>query len=54
MTGAAWDDGNTSSLAGWLIGSGGYAGYTFYYRGYNAGYNGTLEGIIFPGTPPNV
>jgi len=53
VTGAAWNDGNTSSLAGWLTGSGGYAGYTLYLRGTNINFAGTLEGIIFPGTPPN-
>ena len=52
VTGAAWDNGNTSSLAGWLVGSGDYAGYTFYMRGTNNGFGGRLEGIIFPGSPP--
>ncbi len=53
VSGAAWANGNASSVSGWLVGSGGYAGYTYYIRMTNSGLSGTVEGIIFPGTPPS-
>ena len=56
-TGATWDDGSRSVVACWLVGSGGYAGYTYYrihrsMTGRTATFD--VEGVIFPGSPPNL
>jgi hypothetical protein len=52
-TGAGWGSANATSVSGWLIGSGAYAGYTYYVHVYGPSeppYQ--IEGIIFPGSPP--
>jgi len=49
-TGASWNSGPTDVTA-WLAGSGDYEGYTYYIHLW--GTDGlTVEGIIFPGSPP--
>jgi hypothetical protein len=56
-TGAIWEDGGRSVVACWLLGSGDYAGYTYYrihrsMTGRTATFD--VEGVIFPGSPPNL
>jgi len=51
-TGASWNDGTATSVSGWLIGSGAYAGYTYYFHVFGPHMPFTSEGIIFPGSPP--
>jgi hypothetical protein len=52
-TGASWDAGNAADGTCWLVGSGGYAGWTYYFHHtYGLGDGTNVEGIIFPGTPP--
>jgi hypothetical protein len=48
-SGGSWDEGNHLLMSCWLVGSGGYAGYT-YYQVHQPG--GNVEGIIYPGSPP--
>jgi hypothetical protein len=50
-SGALWNIGNASHVTAWLVGSGAYEGYTYYFRlrGSNAL---TVDGIIFRGSPP--
>jgi hypothetical protein len=50
-TGALWNTGNASHVTAWLVGSGAYEGYTYYFRvrGSNAL---KVDGIIFRGSPP--
>jgi hypothetical protein len=52
ISGAAWSDGNASDLSGWLVGSGDYAGFTYYVHSRSTTFNTVTEGIIFPGEPP--
>lgn len=52
MSGAGWGDGDRSDLAGLLVGSGAYAGYTYYVHVSSSGVTKQLDGIIFPGSPP--
>jgi len=52
VTGAAWADTNASDMSGWLVGSGGYEGYTYYWHIRTTGATGVVEGIIYPGPPP--
>jgi hypothetical protein len=52
VAGASWDNGESSDLSGWLVGSGGYEGYTYYWHIRTSGIYGTVEGIIYPGPPP--
>jgi hypothetical protein len=52
VTGAIWADQNTSDLSGWLVGSGAYKGYTYYWHLRTTGDTGTVDGIIFRGSPP--
>ncbi len=52
VTGVAWADGNASDLSGWLVGSGAYEGYTYYWHLRAIGTTGTVDGIIYPGGPP--
>ena len=50
-TGALWGDGNVSHVTAWLVGSGAYVGYTYYF--YARGTNPMqVDGIIFRGSPP--
>ena len=51
-TGASWNDGNATSVSGWLTGSGAYAGYTYYFHVYGPSMPFQVEGIIFEGPPP--
>lgn len=51
-TGASWDNGNATSVSGWLVGSGAYAGYTYYFHTDGEGMPFRVEGVIFPGSPP--
>lgn len=51
-TGAAWNDGNATTVSGWLVGSGAYAGYTYYFHTYGESTPFATEGIIFEGSPP--
>jgi hypothetical protein len=51
--GSSWDDGNRANGSCWLVGSGDYAGYT-YYRWYRwIPGDVTVEGIVFAGPPPS-
>ncbi len=54
-SGGAWDDGNATMWSCWLVGSGAYDGYTYYFQ-FVGSEDGTvspsLEGIIYPGSPP--
>jgi hypothetical protein len=52
VTAASWDGGNTANDSGWLVGSGAYAGYTYYVHFWGSGYDYLVEGIIFAGSPP--
>jgi hypothetical protein len=51
-TGASWNGGTATSVSGWLVGSGAYEGYTYYFHGYGSSPPYQMEGIIFEGTPP--
>lgn len=51
-TGASWNGGNATAVSGWLIGSGSYAGYTYYFHAYGPVMPFRVEGIIFAGSPP--
>jgi len=51
-TGASWNDGTATSVTGWLVGGGDYAGWTYYFHVYGASMPWTAEGIIFEGSPP--
>ncbi|MCI4355238.1 MAG: hypothetical protein L3K06_07735 [Thermoplasmata archaeon] len=53
-TGGAWDAGDQAMGACWLVGSGGYKGFT-YYRVFHWGPDhpfDNVEGVVFPGSPP--
>ena len=52
VTGGGWNGGETTNFSGWLVGSGAYAGYTYYVHFWGSGYNYLAEGIIFQGSPP--
>jgi hypothetical protein len=52
VTAASWNGGNTANNSGWLVGSGAYAGYTYYVHFWGSGYSYLVEGIVFPGSPP--
>jgi hypothetical protein len=52
VTGALWDSMNAEDLSGWLVGSGAYKGYTYYYHEWGPYPRYKVEGIIFPGSPP--
>ena len=51
-TGASWNDGVATSVSGWLIGSGAYEGYTYYFHVFGPSMPFRVEGIIYPGSPP--
>jgi hypothetical protein len=36
----------------WLLGSGAYKGYTFFFQQSGHDVNAEIEGIIYPGSPP--
>ena len=50
-TGALWGDGMVSDVTAWLVGSGAYDGYTYYFHARGANPM-KVEGIVFPGSPP--
>lgn len=52
VTAGAWNGGETTNFSGWLVGSGAYAGYTYYVHFWGSGYSYLVEGIIFQGSPP--
>lgn len=52
VTGMSWADGQESDLSGWLVGSGAYKGYTYYWHLRATGTTGKVDGIIYPGPPP--
>jgi hypothetical protein len=51
-TGGSWDAGNTSLMSCWLLGSGAYKGYTFFFQQSGHDVSAEIEGIIYPGSPP--
>ena len=54
-TGALWDQDSALSRSDgtfWSVGSGAYAGYTYYRHIQTTGDSVAVEGIIFPGPPP--
>jgi hypothetical protein len=51
-TGAAWNDGNSTTVSSWLVGSGAYAGWTYYFHTHGLSEPFQSEGIIFKGSPP--
>jgi hypothetical protein len=51
-TGASWNSGSATSVSGWLVGSGTYAGYTYYFHVFGPALPYMTEGIIFEGSPP--
>ncbi len=50
-TGALWNTGNASQVTAWLVGSGAYEGYTYYFRARGSNVL-EIDGIIFRGSPP--
>ncbi len=50
-TGVLTKGGAVSDVTGWLVGSGGYAGYTYYFHHHGSG-TVEVDGFIFPGSPP--
>jgi len=50
-TGALWGDGIVSDVTAWLVGSGAYEGYTYYFHARGANPM-KVDGIVFPGSPP--
>lgn len=52
LAGGSWNDGDASDVAGYLVGSGDYEGYSLYIDVRSSGFAMELEGIIFPGSPP--
>lgn len=50
-TGASWNGGATS-VTGWLVGGGDYAGWTYYFHIYGPSMPYMAEGIIFEGSAP--
>lgn len=50
-TGALWNIGNASQVTAWLVGSGAYEGYTYYFRARGSS-DLEVDGIIFRGSPP--
>jgi len=52
-TGASWNDGHATSVSTWLVGSGAYAGYTYYFHVHGPFAPFQVEAIIFEGSPPS-
>ncbi len=52
VTAGAWNGGEATNFSGWLVGSGAYAGYSYYVHYWGSGYSYLAEGIIFQGSPP--
>jgi hypothetical protein len=52
-TGASWNDSAAWATTSWAIGTGDYAGYTYYSHSTSTGVlSSTQDGIIFEGSPP--
>jgi hypothetical protein len=52
-TGASWNDSAAWTVTTWFIGTGGYAGWTYYSHQTGTGVlSSTGDGIIFQGSPP--
>jgi hypothetical protein len=51
-TGASWDAGGATNVSGWLVGTGAYAGFTYYFHVFGPSTPYQVEGIIFEGSPP--
>ena len=51
-TGASWNGGTATSVSGWLVGGGDYAGWTYWFHTYGPSMPFMTEGIIFEGSPP--
>lgn len=52
-TGGSWDSGDSALRSCWLTGSGKYKGYSYYHQATLTGAGAVVEGIIYPGSPPN-
>jgi len=52
VSGGSWNDGEASAVTGWLVGSGAYAGWTYYIDIRSSGLQTELSGVIYPGSPP--
>jgi hypothetical protein len=52
VSGLGWSDGEASAVTGWLVGSGAYAGWTYYIDIRSSGLQTELSGVIYPGSPP--
>jgi hypothetical protein len=51
--GMAWDAGDKADGTCWLVGTGGYTGYTyFFHHTYGLEAVNNVHGIIYPGSPP--
>jgi hypothetical protein len=51
-TGASWNNGTSTSVSGWLVGSGAYEGWTYYFHVHGPHMPYNAEGIIFKGSQP--
>lgn len=56
VTGGATNSGNADAIdvAGYLVGSGAYAGSTYYIHVRSSNLTSEVEGIIYPGSPPGL
>jgi hypothetical protein len=52
VSGGGWSDGEAGTITGWLVGSGAYAGWTYYIDMRSSGLQTELSGVIYPGSPP--
>ena len=53
IAGAIWAGGSESDLTGWLVGSGDYEGYTYYWHLRATDSHGDVNGVIYKGPPPS-
>ncbi len=51
VTGATDASGSFEDISGWLVGSGNYQGFTYYFHARGTSVV-TIDGIVFPGSPP--
>ena len=51
-TGMLWNAGDMTDVVGWLVGSGDYKGYTYYFHARGTG-TLDIESMIFLGSPPS-
>lgn len=52
FSGVGWDGGNASDITLWAVGSGGYAGLSYYVHLRTSYSTGELRGLVFRGSPP--